>query len=166
MIPPQIDRHSNSTASISSNNEDHATKEVSFSEYSTLHVYDADPSYRHCKSYSSPEYEAFRDRAAFEAYRLRQLIAEYPFQNAETIRLLINRGAVRREDFLGIEHLISESVHQRLLKERRVYSALLLQRQKELREKNELDASSLAEVVLVRSAKSAARARVRAAVAA
>ncbi|KAL3795664.1 hypothetical protein HJC23_002071 [Cyclotella cryptica] len=143
-----------------------STKQVSFSEYSRLHVYGEDPLYRRCKFYSSSEYEAFRTRAASDAYKLRQLLAACPLQNAETIRLLIAHGAVKREDFLGIEHLISRSVFERVTKERRSHSALLLKRQEELQEKNELDACSLAEVLVPRSAKSAARARVRAAMAA
>ncbi|KAL3805926.1 hypothetical protein HJC23_007887 [Cyclotella cryptica] len=166
MIPLQIDGHTHSSASSSNDNEDHSTRQVRFSDYSTLHIYRADPSYRRCKSYLPSEYQAFRTRAAFEAFRLRQLIEACPFQNAETIRLLINRGIVKREDFLGIEHLISESAHERVVKERRVHSSSLLKRQKELLENNEWDANSLAEVALARSAKSAARARVRAAVAA
>lgn len=166
MIHTQTDCHTLSSAPTSNDDVDHSTKQVRFSEYSSLHIYVLDPSYRRSKSYSSSEYQAFRTSAAFEAYRLRQLIAACPFQNAETIRLLIGRGIVTREDFLGIEHLISESAHDRVLKERRFHSASLLKRQKELRENNELDSSSLAEVDLARSAKSAVRARVRAAVAA
>jgi hypothetical protein len=166
MIPPQIDRHRNYRASISNDNEDHLTKEVSFSEYSTLHFYGADPSYCNCKSHPLSEYQAFCNRVAFEAYWLRRLIAENPFQNAETICLLFNRGVVSREDFLGIEHLISEGVQHRVLKENHAHLTLLLQRQKELQEKNELDASLLVEAVLARSVKSTARARVQVAVAA
>ncbi|KAL7489465.1 hypothetical protein ACHAW6_015087 [Cyclotella cf. meneghiniana] len=142
------------------------TKHVHFSQYSSLHVYGVDPSYRLSKSYSSTEYTAFRTRAAFEAHRLRQLITSCALPNVKTIRLLIEHGAVKREDFLGIEHLIDRRVYERVMKERRVHSALLLQRQEELLKRNELDADSLSEVVKARSAKSADRARVRAAMAA
>ncbi|KAL7489145.1 hypothetical protein ACHAW6_014743 [Cyclotella cf. meneghiniana] len=141
-------------------------KHVRFSQYSSMHVYNVDPSYRLSKSYSPTECKAFRTCAAFEAHRLRQLITYCQLPCAESVRLLIQDGVIMPEDVIGIEHLIHPSSYERVMKERRVHSTLLLQRQEELLERNELDAKSLAEVVMVRSAKSAHMARARAAMAA
>lgn len=137
-------------------------KRVRFSDYSTMRVFAIDPESRKAMSYSSAEYEAFRTRAAFDAYQLRRLLAACSSQNANTFRLLISNGVIAREDFLGIEHLISEQACTRVLSERRAHTASLLERQKELRERNELNAYALANIAAARSAKSTQRARVRA----
>ena len=142
--------------------ETRSAKRVRFSEYSTMRVYVIDPLSRQSMSYSSAEYEAFRTRAAFDGYQLRRLLAACSSQNANTFRLLINHGVIAREDFLGVEHLISERSTERVLRERRVHSVLLLEKQNELRERNELNADLLAEVATAMSTKSVQRARVRA----
>ncbi|KAL3783076.1 hypothetical protein HJC23_012113 [Cyclotella cryptica] len=127
-----------------------------------MRVYAMDPLSRQSMFYSSAEYEAFRTRAASDGYQLRRLLAACSSRNADTLRLLINRGVIAREDFLGVEHLISEQAGQRVPQERRAHSVSLLEMQKKLREKNELNADLLAEVAVATSAKSAQRARVRA----
>ncbi|KAL7480922.1 hypothetical protein ACHAW6_006584 [Cyclotella cf. meneghiniana] len=143
-------------------NEIRSVKRVRFSEYSTMRVYVVDPVSRQSMSYSSAEYEAFRTRAAFDGYQLRRLLAACSSQNADTFRLLISHGVISREDFLGVEHLISERATERVLRERRIHSVSLLEKQNELRERNELNADLLAEVAKAMSTKSAQRARVRA----
>ena len=170
MISLQADSHTTSRVSIIKKNTpcdaSDPSKHVHFSQYSSMHVYGVDPSYRLSKSYSSTEYKAFRTHAASEAHRLKQLITSCALPNAKSIRLLIQHGVMNREEFLGIEHLIDPWAYQGVMKERRLHSALLFQKQEELLMRNELDANSLAEVAVARSAKSAGRARVRAAMAA
>lgn len=141
-------------------------KHVRFSQYSSMHVYGVDPSYSLSKSYSSKEFKAFLTCAAFDAHRLRQLITSCALPHAESVRFLSQDGVIKPEDFLGIEHLIHPSSYERVMKERRLHSDLLFQRQGELLRRHELDANSLAEMVMARSAKSADRARARAAMAA
>lgn len=139
-----------------------STKRVSFAEFSTMHVYFDDPVSRCWMTYSSAEYQAFRARTAFEVYQLQRLIDTRSSQDANTIRLLIRQGVIAPEHFLGIENLISECGRERVMYERRVHAALLLKRQKELRERHELNADLLAEVSIARSARSTERARLRA----
>ncbi|KAL3804171.1 hypothetical protein HJC23_013690 [Cyclotella cryptica] len=157
---------SNCYASHVTNATRHTSKRVSFSEYSSLHLYGSDPSYRCQMSYSKSEIEDFRFRAASEARHLRQLLARCPLQDANRIcHLLIVHNVLAPEDVLGIEHLLSENASRLVFTERLFQRASLLAKQEELREKNELDAELLAEVAISRSAKNAERARVRAAIA-
>ncbi|KAL7478662.1 hypothetical protein ACHAW6_004417 [Cyclotella cf. meneghiniana] len=170
MITPFTDsRIISSVSIIKKNTPCHTpgpTKHVRFSQYSSMHVYGVDPSYSLSKSYSSKECKAFLTRAAFDAHRLRQLITSCALPHAESVRFLSQDGVIKPEDFLGIEHLVHPSSYERVMKERRLHSDLLFQRQGELLRRHELDANSLAEMVMARSAKSADRARARAAMAA
>ena len=153
-------------ASHATNATRRATKRVSFSEYSSLHLYPSDPSYRRQMSYSKGEIKDFRLRASSEAQHLRELLDRCPLQDANKIyHLLILHNVIAPEDFLGIEHLLSENTIRLVLTERFLQRSSLLAMQKELREKNELDADLLAEVAISMSAKNAVRARVRAAIA-
>lgn len=154
-------------ATQETNSTRRATKRVSFSEYSSLHMYPSDPAYRRQMSYSKGEIKDFRLRAASEAQHLRELFNRCPLQDANKIyHLLIQHNIIAPEDFLGIEHLLSETTIRLVLTERFVQRNSLLAKQKELREKNVLDADLLAEVAISMSAKNAVRARVRAAIAA
>ncbi|KAL3799139.1 hypothetical protein HJC23_002267 [Cyclotella cryptica] len=142
-------------------------KEVTFSEYSSLHVYQVGPVERQ-KAYSSTERKAFQIDAFREATRIQGLIASCPYEGGEAIRYLLNFGLINPEELVGIENLIcGRSSSKKVSKERYLHTAFVLERQRELREKNEMNSvQKLAATATTRSLKSVEKARFRAALAA
>jgi hypothetical protein len=141
-------------------------KQVTFSEYSTLCSYPLDRRYESNKSYTSSERKAFQTKASVDSKRIQHLIASHPTQDSLTLNRLIQTNVVQIEDFLGLEHLITEKGRYHLIKQRRTHTALLLKKQKELRGKHIQDEYLLASAVLKMSTKSVEKARLRAALAA
>jgi hypothetical protein len=149
----------------SSNMSLNQPKRVVFSEYSEICVYQRNDKYEYNKSYSSADRKTFRCQALLDGDLIREVIASCPLQDANALHRLLEMKVLRTEDLLGIEHLISEKGNARALKQRRTHVALLLRRQEKLRRENIADEVMLAESVLPISAKSAAKARCRAALA-
>jgi len=142
-------------------------KEVTFSEYSSLHVYQVGPIERQ-KSYTSAERKSFQIDAFREATRIQSLIASCPYEGGEAIRYLLNFGLINPEELVGIENLIcGRSSSKKVAKERYLHTALVLEKQRELRDMNEMNfAQKLAATAVTRSLKSVEKARFRAALAA
>ena len=135
---------------------------MSFSDSSTLCLYTTDPSYKQLKSYSKADCRLFRDCAALEASRLRQLIDASPYSNSEMISFLAKKGII-----VGIEDLVSGN-EQHVQHERRAHSKLVCKVQKKLKKSNGHDpiVQPLALIASSRSSNSVNRAQAKAAMAA
>ena len=141
-------------------------KEVHFATYSSLHVYEIDDSEK-CKSYNSSERKTFQVKACREAARISGLIEDCPYEGAAAIRHLLNTGAIVTEDLVGIESLISKAAGKKIMKERAIHSALVLDKQLELKKTQSSNLrEELAAAAISRSLKSVEKARSRAALAA
>lgn len=154
------------SSSIKKSGKSKKAKQVTFSEFSTLCTYPLDKLYESNKSYKSSERKAFQRQAITDSERIQHLMASHPTQDSHTLNRLLEQKALEIEDFLGLEHLISDKGRSRLTKLRKRHSALLLQMQKELKKNHISDEYLLASVVVLKSKKSFMKARLRAALAA
>ncbi|KAL7516570.1 hypothetical protein ACHAWX_001571 [Stephanocyclus meneghinianus] len=147
-----------------------ASKNVTISQTSKLRFYNVHKAERQ-EWYSSKDREVFQAKALYEAFRIRELIAvasEGGNTRGKATMYLVERNLLSPEEMLGIEDLITSVASARhAFSERRLHTALILKKQRELREKNELNISiKLAEMATSRSSKNVERARLRAALAA
>jgi hypothetical protein len=147
-----------------------ASKNVTISETSKLRFYNVHKTVSQ-EWYSSKDRQVFQAEAVCEAFRIRELIAvasEGGNTRGKATMYLVERNLLSPEEMLGIEDLITGVASARhAFKERRLHTALVLTKQRELREKNERNiANKLAEVATSRSLKNVERARLRAALAA
>ncbi|KAL7482848.1 hypothetical protein ACHAW6_008502 [Cyclotella cf. meneghiniana] len=140
-------------------------KQVRFAEYSKRRTYVTDRDYEEGKSYSSADRKIFREEAAREGFRIRNLVSSCPGSTGSAFHLLLSKGLLSCEELLGIESLVSanpklESQH------RQSYSDLVLATQREMREKNDtVDSVMLAMVAIRSSSGRIEKARLRAALA-
>ena len=144
------------------------SKQVTISPFSQARKYTVDES-TNKPSYSSKERKLFQDEATLEAFRIRKLMAMCPEgcnTGGKATIYLIKHNILAVEEIIGIENLIFLSSAKHVLKERRVHTALVLKKQDELRERNEVNADELGEIARLRSSKSVERALLRAALAA
>ena len=104
---------------------------VSFSETSLLSFYEDDNDYLHPnrKYYSQEDEERFNKAATKEADRIKSLIISAPQESrVDSINYLIKKKILKREELVGIEHLIfNES--SCLAKIRKRYSKVVLKKQ-------------------------------------
>ncbi|KAL7483825.1 hypothetical protein ACHAW6_009468 [Cyclotella cf. meneghiniana] len=140
-------------------------KEVTFSEYSELLIYNNGKSYESTKSYSTTDRKNFGARAALDASRIRNLISQYPLQTGRAIQHTMDLGLIKHEELVGIEHLVSEKIGATIVYERRAHVATVLRAQELMQEKHRrsVDNVLLAKVARGSSSRSTERARVRAA---
>ncbi|KAL7476974.1 hypothetical protein ACHAW6_002798 [Cyclotella cf. meneghiniana] len=141
----------------------HDTREkVTFAEYSVMRLYNNDKSYQSKKSYTAAEVKNFRDQAALDASRVRNIISTHSLQNGHASNHAVDLGLVKHEEILGIEHLLSEKTAANALYERRAHVALTLRAQEVMRRKsgNPVDHVMLAKVASMSSSRSCNRARI------
>ncbi|KAL3780858.1 hypothetical protein HJC23_001591 [Cyclotella cryptica] len=140
-------------------------KKVTFAEYSELRLYSNDKWYQSKKSYTSAEVKKFRDQAALDASRIRNLISLCPAQNGCAISHAMDAGLLKHDELLGIEHLVSEKAAANALYERKAHVALTLRAQEVMQRKydNTVNDVWLAKVARRLSSRSVKRARIRAA---
>ena len=139
------------------------SKTVSFSKYSTKLVYEPDPYYENCKSYSSADQKTFQKEAVHDAFRIKHLLSTFPLPNGVAVHELIKQGILTREDLLGIDHLVS--IHpKKAMHERRSYINFVLSVQKHMQDKNEnrVNVEMLAAVAVAKSSRMIEKARLRA----
>ncbi|KAL3796448.1 hypothetical protein HJC23_004245 [Cyclotella cryptica] len=121
------------------------------------------------QSYSSQDRRRFQMEAIREACRVRNLMATCPHgyrTGGKATVYLIQHDILSVEEMIGIENLISDASAKNSLKERHLHTALVLKKQRELREQNEVDNEKLGEIARLRSSKNVERARLRALLAA
>ncbi|KAL7515941.1 hypothetical protein ACHAWX_001008, partial [Stephanocyclus meneghinianus] len=141
----------------------HDTREkVTFAEYSVMRLYNNDKSYQSKKSYTAAEVKNFRDQAALDASRVRNIISTHSLQNGHALNHAVDLGLVKHEEILGIEHRLSEKTAANALYERRAHVALTLRAQEVMRRKcgNAVDHVMLAKVASMSSSRSGNRARI------
>eukprot|EP00804_Cyclotella_cryptica_P004422 CCRYP_006831-RA/>CCRYP_006831-RA protein AED:0.00 eAED:0.00 QI:142/1/1/1/0/0/2/432/217 len=143
---------------------DCANKEVTFSEYSEMRIYNSDRLFRSNKSYSNDDRRNFQAQAAFDASRIRNIISRYPGQTERAIHHAMDLGLVQQEELVGIEHLLCEKTAANLIYKRRAHVASVLRAQELLQVKygNAVDPELLAKVASMSSSRNVERARVRA----
>ena len=145
-------------------------KQVTISEHSKLRLYNVHKAARQ-EWYSSKDREVFQAEAICEAFRIRALMAaasEGGKTRGKATLYLLERNLLSPEEMLGIEDLITSVASARnSFNERRLHTAVVLKKQDELREHNDIDnANKLADMARSRSTKHVERARLRAALAA
>ncbi|KAL3780041.1 hypothetical protein HJC23_012053 [Cyclotella cryptica] len=138
-------------------------KEVSFSQYSSLHVYPVHE-VENNKSFKNSERRVFQAQAVYEACRIQDLISSCPYEGGKAIRYLTDRNLLKTEEMLGIESMLAGA--ERVLKDRLKHTAFVLDKQRELKGKNDVNiAEELAKAAINRSQKNSEKARLRAALA-
>lgn len=143
-------------------------KRVTISQFSNVRKYAVDE-YTIQQSYSSEDRRRFQEEAAREAFRIRKLMAMCPHGSntgGKATVYLIQHNILSVEEMIGIENLMSDASAKNSLKERRLHTALVLKKQRELREQNILDTDKLGEIARLRSSTNVERARLRALLAA
>ena len=108
---------------------------VCFSEISTLYVYDFDYLYLK-KGYSQQDREIFGAQAIIEANRIRDLIvASPPDSVSESIKYLLGKNIITRDELVGIDHLIGKRT--RVMQVRRDHMTAVLRKQLEQRQQQQ-----------------------------
>eukprot|EP00984_Skeletonema_dohrnii_P037770 scaffold40222_cov172-Skeletonema_dohrnii-CCMP3373.AAC.2 len=106
--------------------------QVSFSETSTLNVYEnyRDDLYRSNIAYSLQDRDLFNTEAQQEADRIKVLIITAPQESrAESIKYLLKNNIVEEEELVGIEHLALDNSSRSEI--RRRHSMAVLKKQQE-----------------------------------
>jgi len=143
----------------------YSRKEVAFSEYSEMRVYNYDRSCESKKSYSNDDRISFQAQTVFDASRIRNIISAYPLQTERAIHHAIDLGLLKREELVGIEHLVSEKSATNLIYGRRAHIALVLRAQELIQGKYENSGAPvmLAKVAIRSSSRNVKNAQARAA---
>lgn len=144
---------------------DWPTPRVSFSETSTLCVYKRDEAYSKAKAYSPADYELLKFETLLDARRVKELIARAPPDSTkDSVKFLIENGAIDIADFVGIEHYVLGNGGF-VVKTRKLHAKkVLLQQHEQQRHQPEDPVERLAKVAEESSHKSTYHARVRAAI--
>jgi hypothetical protein len=139
-------------------------KHVTISHLSKVRKYTADESTQ-SQSYSSKDRKLFQEDTVREAFRIRKLMTLCPEGHntgGKATIYLIQNNILSVEEMIGIENLINVASAKNTMKERRLHTALVLKKQRELREQNLVNIDELGEMARFRSSKNAERARLRA----
>eukprot|EP00984_Skeletonema_dohrnii_P021347 scaffold10642_cov155-Skeletonema_dohrnii-CCMP3373.AAC.14 len=113
---------------------------VSFSEFSTLRVYD-DLNYLYArkKAYSKKDREIFGAQAMMETKRIKHLIINSPPASVgESIKYVLKNGIITRDELVGIDHLVLGKPTD-VLQVRRDHMAAVLRKQNEQQPQGEED---------------------------
>ncbi|KAK1733722.1 hypothetical protein QTG54_015577 [Skeletonema marinoi] len=105
---------------------------VSFSETSTLNVYEnyRDDLHRSNIAYSIQDRDLFNTEATQEADRIKVLIITAPQESrAESIKYLLKNNIVAKEELVGIEHLALDNSNRSEIRKR--HSMAVLKKQQE-----------------------------------
>jgi hypothetical protein len=106
-------------------------RRVRFAAYSELRLISSSRSYRSEKSYTNDQLRQFKASAARDALGIRSLIS----QQLKEQQSIVNRGLLKHDNLIGIEHLISEEVALERDYDRHVHIAAVLNAQRLLQEK-------------------------------
>ena len=140
---------------------------VSFSETSTLCVYERDETYTNAKAYSPADYDLLKYETLLDARRVKELIARAPPDSTkDSVKFLVENGAIDIADLVGIEHYVLGNCGF-VVKTRKLHAKKVLLQQHEQRRhqpEDPVDVESLAKVAKESSHKSTYHARIRAAV--
>ncbi|KAL7552746.1 hypothetical protein ACHAWF_015982 [Thalassiosira exigua] len=144
---------------------------VAFSERSAMFVYRPDPHYSLNKSYTKREREGFSTKACLEAIRIKKLASTTPCESSkDSFKYLLKNKLVSIEEMVGIEHLVFGKSPSKIQKERKDHAkAVLTEQWRQRFEETKMQGDpmgKLGQFAALRSAKSAKRARTRAAIAA
>jgi hypothetical protein len=139
-------------------------KRVTISEFPCQRIYTTpDLSYEASKWYSSADRTRFKEEAIRDGFRIRRLISSCPLPTGRAVQELLMNGVLTREDLLGIDHLCSLRLAEKVLNERRSHINLVLSAQEELKRANGLvDSEKLAVIAVKGSVGNVAKARQRA----
>lgn len=113
-------------------NENTQRPRVSFSETSTLNVYEdyRGDLHRRNIAYSSQDRDTFHTEATQEADRIKVLIITAPQQSrADSVKYLLKNNFVSREELIGIEHMALEDSNRSEIRKR--HSMAVLRKQQE-----------------------------------
>jgi hypothetical protein len=138
-------------------------KEVTFSEYSELTIYD-NKRYLN-ESYSSADRKRFQSRAARNACRIHNLVSSSNLSTGAVIHHAIQQGLLQKEQLVGIEDLVmGEKAFEEMRRQRMVHVTSVLKAQKLMQERNSngVDTAMLAKVASMSSSKSVKKAWLRA----
>ncbi len=111
---------------------------VSFSEMSTLNIYDnyRGGLHRRNMTYSSQDQDTFQTEATQEADRIKVLIITAPQQSrADSVKHLLKNNIVSREELVGIEHMALEDSNRSDIRKR--HSRAVLRKQQEQRQQQQ-----------------------------
>ncbi len=111
---------------------------VSFSEMSTLNIYDnyRGGLHRRNMAYSSKDQDIFQTEATQEADRIKVLIITAPQQSrADSVKHLLKNNIVSREELVGIEHMALEDSNRSQIRKR--HSRAVLRKQQEQRQQQQ-----------------------------
>mmetsp|Transcript_14252 Transcript_14252/g.25050 ORF Transcript_14252/g.25050 Transcript_14252/m.25050 type:complete len:253 (-) Transcript_14252:56-814(-) len=144
-------------------------KKVTFSERSSLYIYDHDPLYGRYKSYTKAERENFGSEVLSEAIRIKRLVLTSPGASTkDSFNYLLKNNIISLEEIVGLEHLVLSKSTSKLSKERKDHAKAVLMEQGRQLVKNMQDGRTekLGEFSASSSFKAAKLARIRAAMAA
>jgi len=149
---------------------------VTFSESSTMHIYDPDPLYARTKSYTKEDRKSFGTDTMLEAVRIKRLVLSTPGDTADSFKYLFKNSILSLEEMVGIEQLILRKSVSKMVRERQDHTTSVLREQrriemmqapKKLMMQEDHDSTrKLGDFSASISNKSSKRARIRAAMAA
>ena len=141
-------------------------KRVRFSKYSEVRFYHMAARPQE-KSYSKKEIKKFKAQAIFQVSSLEKLISRTNMPTGNAIHGMIEFGAIKHDDLLGLEHLVTSKAREEFAEVRRTHLAVVLRAQYLLREKfadnsdDEL-AAMLSKVSIISSSRTFKKAMLRA----
>lgn len=101
-------------------------KQLRFSEHSELRIYHPDQPYEAKKSYTSFNQKVIKEATLLKACHINDLMASVPVSQKHAIPYLLRMKLLRREDLIGLEHMIGHKAVTKAEKERQVYALLVL----------------------------------------
>lgn len=143
-----------------------SVRSVDFSESSQLHVYEREPMYvLRNLSYTKEDRDEFGKDAFLEGARIKNLIAAAPPESpSESIKYLLRRDVISREELIGIEHFIlGKPTRVRKIRQNHAAAVLWKQHEQRQQQRNEDPVLSLGKFSEKSSLQSIQSARVRAA---
>jgi hypothetical protein len=117
-----------------SNNQKKKKKKVSIATHSEQRVF-RNTSHRSVKSYSSYDFDLFKDEASRDARKIFDLISKFPVPTGSAVQSVLGLGLLQQEELVGLEHLITPRVVLDHIKGRKSHVALIMRAQKILRER-------------------------------
>lgn len=150
---------------------------VTFSESSSMQIYQPDPIYTRTKSYTREDRKRFSKATMIEAIRIKRLAMSTPGTTKDSFKCLLKNNIISLEEIVGIEHLVLRKSTSKMLKERQDHARAVLMEQTRIEKMQEESiqklkvqdydtTQKLGDFSASMSIKSARRARIRAAMAA
>lgn len=102
---------------------------VTFSESSSMQIYQPDPLYAETKSYTREDRKSFGKDTMMEAIRIKRLVMSTPGATKDSFKYLLKNNIISLEEMVGIEHLVLRKSPSKILKERRGHARAVLMEQ-------------------------------------